>query len=345
MRQAVLLEPRRIDLVTRTIPVPEPGEVLLRVRAALTCGTDLKTYRRGHPKIPFGPFGHECAGDVVAVGKGLAHVHEGDAVIPMPTAPCGRCEACQRGRPHLCERQFEGLVLGAYADYLLVPAAVAATQLVPKPVQLSYIEGAFVEPLSCVVHAWAKLGPHPVTEIAVIGLGAIGLLHLAVAKAKGVRAIAVGRRHDRLTLAADVGADVLVDAEKESIGDALRAVTGGSGPEVIIECTGNPSVWGDAPHWTARGGRVVLFGGLPAGTSVTFDAARLHYDEVDVINTFHFGPDDVREAVRLLSDGNIRVRPLISGIEPLANIVEVFTAMDRGRGIKYAILPEGTTWI
>lgn len=345
MRQAVLREPHRIELVTRAIPHLGTGEVLLRVRAALTCGTDLKTFRRGHPKIPFGPFGHECAGDVVGVGEGVVHVHEGDAVIPMPTAPCGHCDACRRGHAHLCAEQFDGIVLGAYADYVVVSAKVAASQLLPKPSRLSYIEGAFLEPLACVVHAWAKLDPRPIAQVAIIGLGAIGLLHLSVAKAHGLHTIAVGRRQERLALAARLGADTLINVDTEPISDALRTATGGSGPEVIIECTGDPHAWTQAPHWVARGGRVVLFSGLPAGTSVPLDAARLHYDEVDVINSFHFGPRDVTEALRLLSDETIAVRPLISAIEPLANIVEVFAALNQGRGIKYAILPEGTAWI
>ncbi len=345
MRQAILREPRHLELVSRSVPSPGDGEVLLKVRAALTCGTDLKTYRRGHPKLPFGPFGHECAGDVVAVGSGVKHIHEGDAVIPMPTAPCGQCESCRRGYEHLCESQFDGIVLGAYADYLLVSEKVSASQLVQKPKQLSYIEGAFLEPLSCVVHAWAKLREPPPAQVAIVGLGTIGFLHLEVAKAIGVRVIAVGRRPERLALASRLGADVIVDTEREAAGDALRAATGGTGPDVIIECTGIPAMWEQVPQWVSRGGRVVLFGGLPAGTQVALDATRLHYDEVDLVSSFHFRPVDVEGARRLLADGKIDVRPVITDVQPLSNIVEVFTALDGGRGVKYAILPEGTTWM
>ncbi len=344
MRQAILRERGRIELVTQPIPTPGKGEVLLRVRAALTCGTDLKTYRRGHPKLPFGPFGHECAGDVVAVGAGVRHMHEGDAVIPMPTAPCGQCDACRRGREHLCDRQFDDIVLGAYADYLLVSAKVAASQLVRKTGSLSYIEAAFLEPLSCVVHAWAKLRASRPAQVAIVGLGTIGLLHLAVAKARGVRVLAVGRRQERLALASRLGAEVVLDADREGVGDALRMAAGGTGPDVVIECTGIPAMWEQVPQWTARGGRVVLFGGLPTGTRVSFDATRLHYDEVDVLNSFHFRRDDIDEALRLLAGGEVNVRPIITDVKPLSSIVEVFAALDGGSGIKYAILPEGTSW-
>ncbi len=344
MRQAILSEPRRIELITRPVPTPGPGEVLLRVRAALTCGTDLKTYRRGHPKVPFGPFGHECAGDVAAVGRGVRRVREGDAVVPAPTAPCGTCAPCRRGRENLCERQFEGIVLGAYADYLLVSAKVAGRHLLDKPGGLSYIEAAFLEPLACVIHAWERLRPRTVEQVAVVGLGAIGLLHVKMAKAAGARVVAVGRRQERLLLATRLGADAVVDTEQDGIGDRLRALTGGAGPDVVIECTGSPAMWVEVPRWTAPGGRVVLFAGLAAGTQVAFDATRLHYEEVDIVNTFHYRPRDVDEAHHLLGTGAIGVRPLVTGVRELAGIVDVFTSLDRGNGVKYAILPGASAW-
>ncbi len=344
MRQAVLQEPRRIELVTRSIPTPAPREVVVRVRAALTCGTDLKTYRRGHPKLPFGPFGHECAGDVAAVGRGVEHLHEGDAVIPLPTAPCGHCDACRHRRENLCENQFDGIVLGAYADYLLISAKVAASQLLAKPSHLSYIEAAFLEPLSCVVHAWARLSASPVDQVAVVGLGTIGLLHIRLAKARGLRVIAVGRRHERLQLATKLGADSIIDTDREPVGEAIRKAAGGAGPDGVIECTGDPQMWSEAPQWVAPGGWVLFFSGLPAGTQIAFEAARLHYDEVNLISAFHFRPADVSEAHRMLATGAIDVREIITGVKPLSSIVEVFAALDRGNGVKYALLPEGTAW-
>ena len=344
MRQAVLLEPRRIELITRPVPAPGPGEVLLRVRAALTCGTDLKTYRRGHPKVPFGPFGHECAGDVAAVGGGVRHVREGDAVVPTPTAPCGGCAPCRQGRENLCERQFEGIVLGAYADYLLVSEKVAARHLLHKPDEISYIEAAFLEPLSCVIHAWDRLRPHPAEQVAVVGLGAIGLLHVKMSKAMGARVIAMGRRRERLELAARLGADAVVDTEHDDVPGRIHDLTGGVGCDVVIECTGSPAVWVEAPGWAAPGGRVVLFAGLAAGTRVAFDATRLHYEEVDIINSFHYRPRDVEEAYQLLASGTIDVRPLVTGVKELTSIVDVFASLDRGNGVKYAILPEARVW-
>jgi L-iditol 2-dehydrogenase len=344
MRQAVLREPRHIELVTRPVPAPGPGEVVLRVRAALTCGTDLKTYRRGHPKVPFGPFGHECAGDVVAAGRGVRGVREGDAVIPTPTAPCGACPSCRAGRENLCERQFDGIVLGAYADYLLVSDKVAASNLLAKPPGLSYIDAAFLEPLSCVVHAWDRLKAAPVEQVAVIGLGGIGMMFVRLAQARGARVIAIGRRAERLALARELGADAVVDTEQRDVGAAIREAGFGVGPDVVIECTGSPRMWVEVAGWARRGGRVLLFAGLAAGTQVAFDATRLHYDEIDVINTFHYRPADVEEAHRLLATGAVNLRPIISGVRDLAGIVDVFASLDRGHGVKFAILPEASGW-
>ncbi|HEY3248614.1 MAG TPA: alcohol dehydrogenase catalytic domain-containing protein [bacterium] len=344
MRQAVLREPRLIELTMRPVPVPQAGEVLLRVRAALTCGTDLKTYRYGHPRLPFGPFGHECAGDVVAVGRGVRRVREGDAVVPMPTAPCGECIACRRGWENLCERQFDDVVLGAFADYLLVPGRVASSQLLTKPAGLTYVEAAFVEPLACVIHAWSLLGRAPST-VAVVGLGAIGLLHIMVARSRGTQVFAVGRRPERLHLAGAVGATLLVDSDREPVDDVLRRATGGAGPDLVIECTGTAAGWTSAVAWAARGGQVILFAGLPRGTRTELDPARIHYDEVQLVSAFHFRPSDVDEARRLLAAGDIKPRDLVSGIRPLSAITDVFQALDRGEGVKYAVLPEAQAWV
>ncbi|MBI4279053.1 MAG: zinc-binding dehydrogenase [Armatimonadetes bacterium] len=345
MRQAVLLEPGRIEVREVPIPAPGPGEVLLRVRTALTCGTDLKTFRRGHPKLPFGPFGHECAGDAAGLGAGVTWVREGDAVVPLPTAPCGACPPCRAGRENLCERLFDEMVLGAYADYLLIRPRVAAVHLLPKPASRSYIESAFLEPLACVVHGWRRLPEEACGTLAVVGLGTIGLLFILMARRHGARVLAVGRRADRLRLAAALGADAVVDAESADAAAALASLTGGRGPTTVIECTGDPAVWEAGAAWAVKGGTVLLFSGLRGGTRVSYDAARLHYDEVTLTGAFHYRPDDAREAHRLLATGEIAVRPLVTAVRPLDEITGIFAALDRGQGIKYAVTPEDAAWI
>ena len=342
MRQAVLKSPGVIELVERPVPEPRSGEVVVRVRAALTCGTDLKTYRRGHPLLPAGPFGHECAGDVTAVGSGVAGVAPGEAVMLVPTAPCGECSACRAGAENHCEYLFQDIVLGAYADYLLISPRVAARHLLPKPAHLTYIEAAFLEPLACVLHGWRRLAVAPPATVVVVGLGPIGLLQILTGRALGHRMVAVGRRAPRLRLAEQLGAAPVAIEQGEIPAQVAAAL--GTRPDVVIECTGTARIWEEAPGWVRPGGKVLLFGGLAGLTRVTFDAGFLHYGEIDLINTFHYMPQDVAEAYQWLDARRIEVRPIISAVRPLDEIVGVFQDLDRGGPVKVAIMPEAAEW-
>ncbi|MGH2375067.1 MAG: zinc-dependent alcohol dehydrogenase [bacterium] len=343
MRQAILRAPRTLDLVEVPTPEPAPGEVIVRVLAGLTCGTDLKTYRRGHARLRFGPFGHEAAGEIVSAGDGVTAFGAGQPVVFTPTAACGDCGPCRRSRENLCTTLFDEMAIGAYGDMMRVPARIVRRHLFLKPPSLSYIEAAFLEPLACVVHAWRRLGGANGERVAVIGVGAIGLLHVHEASRRGLEVIAVGRRPEGLGLAARLGARHVVNAREADPGDALRSLTG-DGPEIVVECTGSEDIWQAAPGWAAPGGRVLLFGGLAAGSQPRFDATRLHYGEVDLVSAFHYRTGDVRDALTLLASGAIRPAALITGLRPLDDIKTVFDDLDRGAGIKYAILPDGGTW-
>jgi L-iditol 2-dehydrogenase len=343
MRQAVLRGPRALDLIEIPIPSPGPGEVIVRIRAALTCGTDLKTFRRGHPRLAFGPFGHEAAGDVEQVGEGIEGFTAGQAVVFTPTAGCGRCAACRRGADNHCGTLFDEMALGAYGDYVRIPRRIVQRHLFAKPRTLSYVDAAFLEPLACVVHGWARLGKVTRGPVAIIGLGAIGLLHVQEARRRGLEVIGVGRGAVSLALAKRLGAQEVIDAVEADAGPALRALTG-DGPEVVIECTGALEVWQTAPSLVAPGGRVLLFGGLASGSEPAFDATRLHYGEVDLISTFHYCTVDVGEALRLLQSGTVRPAEIVTDLRPLDGIRQVFDDLDRGAGVKYAVLPEGDGW-
>jgi len=343
MRQARLRAPYELELADVPVPTPGDGEVVVRVRAALTCGTDLKTYRRGHPRIPFGPFGHEGAGDIIAVGDGVPGFAVGDRVVFMPTAPCGGCGPCRLGRENLCETLFDEIAVGTYGDAIRIPRRIVRRHLFPKPKELSYVEAAFLEPLACIVHGWRRLGQTPGRRVAVIGTGPIGLLQILEARRRGLEVAVVGRRAAAREQARRVGASHAVDATAEDPGKALRAVWA-EGPDLVIECTGSEEVWKKAPSWVAAGGKVLLFGGLPGGTMPAFDATRLHYGEVDLIAAFHYCTEDARAALDLLSSGACRPRDLITETRSLASIVRVFQDLDRGAGTKYAVIPAGSGW-
>jgi len=347
MRRAVLSSPTTIVWEELPTPAPGPGEVVVKIRAALTCGTDLKTYRRGHPKLAFGPFGHEASGDVAAVGEGVRSVRPGEAVMWVQTAPCGTCSRCAAGDENLCEHLAEEMALGAYADHLVLPAKVVERNLFAKPQSLGYIEAAFLEPFACVVHGWNVLRrtdtrqPLP-PKVAIIGAGVIGLLHLVLARHNNIEATVFARHEARLGLATKFGAARTVVADF----DSLPVELAGSFP-AVIECAGSAQSWQEAVRLAAPGGRVLAFSGLPSGTHVPLDATRLHYDELTIAGSFHFTRDDVREARDLLVTGVVPARELITEVLPLSSLEEAFSRLDRRQGYKYALIPEPepATWI
>lgn len=342
MRQAFLEGPRRLVLQQVPVPRPGPGEVLVRVRAALTCGTDLKTYRRGHARLPVpGPFGHEAAGVVEEVGPGVAPWRPGDAVVWLPTAPCGACGACAAGRGNLCARLFEPgrLALGAYAERILLPAPVAARHLFPLPAEVPAHVGALLEPLACAVRGARRLGP--AEAVLVLGAGPMALLLTLVLRAEGTREVVlVSRRPGAAAVAQALGATRVVVGPLDRLPEASRALRP-EGFDAVVECTGSPEVWELAPALARPGGRVLLFGGLAAGVRVPFDAYRLHYEEVDLVGTFHYTTADAEAAYALLQREATRLAALVGGSEPLGGVVELFARLDReGHPLKVAVLPE-----
>ena len=340
MKSAILKAPGELEIIDVPIPEPGPGEVVIKVRAALTCGTDIKAFLRGHPKIPLpSPMGHEFAGDVYAVGEGVLGLPERTPVMAVHSAPCGECPFCRMRRENLCERVMEDKVLGAYAEYLKLPARVVSRNLFRIPEGISYAEAAMMEPLSCVVHGLDLARTEGIATVLVIGPGPIGLLHLLLNKSRGRKVIVAGRNRSRLQKARELGADVVLDVSAEDIAQAVLDATDGLGADLVVEATGNREVWEAAPSLARRGGTVLLFGGCPSGTTISFDAARLHYDEITLMGAFHFTPTDVKEAYKQITERRIEVSGLISGEYPLSELRTAFDELIAGRGIKYAVIP------
>lgn len=340
MRGHILVRPGHVEL--RELPRPRAGSdgIVVRVRAALTCGTDVKTFLRGHPIFPTPTlFGHEFAGEVAEVGTEVRGVREGDAVMAAPTAPCGRCYFCAREQENLCAQVTEQFVVGAFAEYVRLPAAVVRTNLFPKPAALSYVEAALLEPLACVLHGLSHVRVRADDTVVLVGAGAIALLHLLVLRSRGVqRLIVIARSPGRAAQAHALGAEVVAAAVPAAL-EPIAALTEGRGADVVVECTGQPSVWEAAPALARRGGQVVLFGGCPVGTAVRFDTARLHYDQVGVVSPFHFTPRDVRAAYELLGSGRFGGGALVRDELPLDRLEEALSRHRSGEGAKFAIRP------
>jgi L-iditol 2-dehydrogenase len=340
MQSAILIEPKQIELREVPVPQPPPGGMVVRVRAALTDGTDLKAYRRGHPQMPMPtPFGHEFSGDVAAVADGVTKFAVGDAVMCVHSAPCGSCFWCTRDEEELCESVMSTKILGAYAQYIAVPPHIVERNAYPKPADLSYEAAAFLEPLACVVHSLDVLDPKAGEMVLVMGDGGFGLLHAQLLVQRGARPVLAGRRDERLQMARAFGVEHVVNSRNANVAAVIAALTEQRGADAMVECTGRQEVWESAPALVRRGGTVSFFGGLPSGTNVSFSAARMHYDEVRLISPFHFRPASVKRAQQLLATGGVDPRPLITQTVPLTDIASVFERLDAGEGIKFAITP------
>ncbi len=341
MKSYILAAPGEVECAEMPSPAPGPGEMLVDIRAALTCGTDLKTYRRGHPKIPLpSPFGHEFSGTVAAIGEGVDDFAVGDAVMAVHTAPCGECFYCAAGQENLCESIMETKVLGAFSEQILLPSHIVERNVFAKPDGLSFEEAAFLEPLACVVYGDRVQQIRPGETVVIVGAGPIGLLFLLLVKARGARGIVLGKRESRLQLARELGAELVVDVEQEVPIPLIRKLTEGRGADQVIECTGRPAVWESTLQMVRKGGRILLYGGCPGGTEVRFDTGRLHYDEIRLDGVFHFTPAAVAEARELLVSGTVDVAPLISGRYPLDELEVALERLLKGDGLKYALVPE-----
>ena len=357
MKQVILIKPGKIEL--RDVPAPEPseGEVVVRINTALTCGTDLKAFIRGHRLIPMpGPFGHEYSGTVSGRGKGVSNFREGDHVMGVHSAPCMECGYCKRGLHNLCETIMDRKALGAFSEYLLLPSNVVRHNLFHKPASIGFERAALLEPLSCVLHPYGKLNMTGLKNALVIGAGPIGLMHLLYLKMKGLDVIVSDISEERLAIAEKMGANhILKDTAPapDNVGAGPRAcpasaitlkqviaeATDGLGSDLVIECTGQKNVWEKTVDYARRGGTVVLFGGCPSGTSVSYDSHLLHYDELTIMGSFHYTPLDVRTAYRMLSEKEVDLSGIISGEFPLEETEEAFMLLKEGKGIKYALKP------
>lgn len=339
MRVAILLEPQRLVIENRPDPAPPPGGLVVEIKAALTCGTDVKTFLRGHPKIPLpSPLGHEFAGTVRAVGEGWARFRVGDEVMAVHSAPCGACFYCRQGLENLCESVMDTKVLGAFAERIALPAHLVNQNVFHKPDTVTFAQAAFLEPLSCVAHGMRVAKAAVGESVIVLGAGPIGLLFTMMLLAEGCYAVVVEPHAKRREMAERLGANQ-VFADEPSALAAVRKMTGGHLADLVVECTGRPEVWRHSIDYVRRGGRVLLFGGTPPETEVSFDAGRLHYDEITLLGAFHFTLSDVAHAADLLASGRIDPAPLITGSTNLAGLATSLRLLSAGEGIKTLVRP------
>jgi L-iditol 2-dehydrogenase len=344
MLAAMFYAPMDVRLEERPVPLVGSGEVLVQVAAATTCGTDLKTYRRGHPLLfrhPPEGFGHEVAGLVVATGSDVTDYREGDRVAIANSVPCFQCFYCHRGQYSLCEDLL--FLNGAYAEYILIPERIVRHNLYHLPAETSYIAAALAEPLACALHGIDACAIARDNTVAILGAGPLGLLLTAVAKLRGARVILTGRGSECLTLGKYFGADCVLDVAELSLQeqcDAIRAQTNGKrGADVVIEAVGKTETWELAVRVVRPGGLVNFFGGCPGGTQVSLETRPLHYSELTLKGVFHHTPVYFEQAVDIINGQHIDVEALITERVPLSSLLNIFDRLFQKQGVKYAIIP------
>jgi len=331
------------DLRFEEVPTPEPaaGEIVVKVEAALTCGTDVKTLRRGHPvMIPHVPtvFGHELAGTVARTGRGVGGFTEGQRVVAANSAPCGSCRLCRGGRPNLCEDLL--FVNGAYGEYIKLPARLVARNVVPIVASLPFARAAFVEPLACALLGVARGRVEAGMTVAVFGHGPLGCLLAMAAAERKARVLLVGKDGWRFDRVRGLGiAECLDLLAWPEVAAAIRDLTAGRGAEVTVDATGRPEVWELAIASVGRGGSVVFFGGCAPGTTVAVDTRRAHYEELALVGAFHHTPELIRKAVELLETETLKPDSLITHAMGLAEVPAALALMERGRALKVFIDP------
>lgn len=343
MQAAVLHGREDIRIEDVPVPVAAPGELILRVGAALTCGTDLKVFRRGYHArmiVPPALFGHELAGTVVEAGEGVEGFPAGSRVVALNSAPCGECYFCSRGQENLCDDLLFNN--GAYAEFIRIPARIVAKNAILIPDHVPLEHAALTEPLACAVHGFEDSNPQPGDTIAVIGGGPLGLMMVHVAALAGFTVIAVVRHKGQAEAALQLGAAHFVAAPtiQKAIRETRALTENDRGVDIAIEAVGLPEAWEEALEIVRKGGTVNFFGGCAVGTHVNLDTNRIHYNNITMRATFHHTPVICRKALDLIASGRFQAGAFITGRAHLYELNRVFEKlMNRNSEIKTAIVP------
>ena len=346
-RMAVIYGPMDMKVIDSEIDDPKPGQVQIEIKAALTCGTDVKIYKRGYPFLtpPF-PTGHEYAGIVTEVGEGVDPSLIGKKVVTSNGAGCHFCFYCKRGKDNLCEGMEEDYdeyvqMGGGFAQYINVSAAIVKANLMVIPDEVPFEQAAMVEPVSVALHGVNKAELNVGDTLCIIGAGPMGLLKTQIAKMRGARVIMLEKDPGRLAKAMELGADVgLNPAEHEDIAAVVRGMCNdGRGPDAVIEAVGQPATWELAIDIVRKGGIVVVYGGCAKGTTITVDTVRLHYDEITIKGSYSATAYETEVAGTLLSRGLIKSEDYVSGVYSLEQTKEALEAHMNGKGVKFLIKP------
>jgi len=337
--KAAILHGREDVRVQHIEPPPlQPGQVRVNIEAALTCGTDLKVFKRGYHArmiVPPSVFGHEFAGSICEIGEGVAGWKLGERVVVANSAPCGACACCQQRQENLCDDLL--FLNGAYAESIVVPSRLVQKNMLRLAPTTRCADAALTEPLACVVQGWEEVGARPGQNVLIIGSGPIGLLFAALARHDGCR-VALAGRGPRLETARKLRVDRLIDVGASGDLVAAAGKEGSRNFDVVIEAVGQPEAWQAATRLVRKGGKVNFFGGCPAGSAVSLDTNLLHYSNLTLYSSFHHTPRTIRRALELIETAVVRASDFVDGEAFLDDLPGLFASMTAGnRAVKTLI--------
>ncbi len=330
MKAAILYGREEVRVEEITPPPLAPGQLRVEIQAALTCGTDLKVFRRGYHArmiVPPAVFGHELAGIVSEVAPDVADWKIGERVVVANSAPCGVCAYCHRGQENLCDDLL--FLNGAYAESIVVPARLVAKNLLRLRSGTSFRDAALTEPLACVVLGVNDAKLQAGQRVLVIGSGPIGLMFAVLARQRGCAVTVAGRGESRLQKARALGAEAALVSADQRDGAPILTVAGAPF-DVVIEAVGKPETWEAATRLVRKGGVVNFFGGCPSGTTVSLDTGLIHYSNLTLLASFHHTPTTVRQALEFIEAGVVRAADFVDGECPLTRLPELFKSMTQG---------------
>jgi len=345
MKAVILSGPNQFAPGTMEKPVPGPGDLLLRMQATAICGTDIrilegkKTKGVRYPSV----IGHEISGEICEVGSDVKGFAVGDRVSVANVIPCGNCTSCLSGRENAClNRKAIGYEFdGGFAEYVLIPSiALQSGNIVKLPDNISYEEGALIEPLSCCIRGLKNAGTKFGDIVLVVGAGPIGLMHLQLAKIAGASKTIVSEPNPaRLEKAKKLGADVVVNPTAESLEDIVMRETNGLGADVVILAIGVPSMISSCIKLCKRGGTVNLFAGFSGTGESVIEANLIHYNEINVNGSTAYKRSDYFEAARMVATGRINLKELVTHRFSIDEFQQAYEVAKSGEGLKIVIHP------
>ena len=341
MKAAVVHGKGDIRLEEIPIPIPQKGEILIKVMASGVCATDVKILGgTGLPKHLPTILGHEVAGTIAAIGDGVTEYSLNDKVAVYPIAACGDCFFCQKEKYNLCLTPY-GLAHGAdggFAEYMIIPHQIIKLEgIIPLDDELPFDMAAMIEPISCCISASRMCNTNKDSTVLIIGAGPLGLMHCLISKDLGAKVFVADINEERLSIAKILGADKIINPEKENLEDTIKQLTNKIGVDIVIAAIGNTRIVEKSLPLVRNGGIFNIFGGTPKNETITLDPRWLHYGEIILTGTFAAGLQDFKDTYIFVKDNQIKINNIISGRYPLEKIDDIIQNIKTGKALKSII--------